>query len=844
MRPVSLALTFGFVLFTALPAEALPPPPAATVKKGQSGLVNVKVRRVGEVSITDTPAPPPAVALSGTHKLLVVLVETADSPWPAGFEKSRFEELLFAKSTASLREFYRENSYGVYDVTGSVIGPIRVPGRMSDYAFEMTTPNNAAVTKLIGLVAKAAAKEVKLSSFDTHDTRGRPGADGILDHFMVVYAEKTGAPTGFSPIWPHRATTDIDVGSIRVNSYTILNHGSPLGVYVHEFGHDIGLPDLYDRDYTSHGAGDWCLMAAGAWPEGGAKPSHISAWGKARLGWLLPTVVAKSATGIKVPSSSEKPFALKIPIGSVDSREYFLVENRRRVGFDDKLPAEGLIIWHIDETRDHNDDEKRKLMDVVEAAPVQDYDFIEQGRLPDSEHDVFTSGGKNIFDDDSTPSARLNNGQPSNIRINVRSGPERVMSIDVERPEIFNPGGVPFVLERDGYRYGRFAVVPLGKGAESLVPFEATPGGYLIFGAQAFLVGPPGSKGKIIFKVYDDQKGAPGKVILTKNTDVEVSADGYVWLDAPLVLTPKGERLKARQKVWLGATSDGNIHVALNPFSVSRESRYKRKGDKKTSGSFNFAEGQQPVADWVLRLTGFGYLEGLDRPEPRATSDDEKVVRLRAADSLAEAGKHEQALDQYQRILEEMEKEPQKYESWLPSAVNAIGVSAYELKKYDVARDRFEASLRRAQAAKDQPIEADILENLCETNFHAGDPIGARNACDRSRRINATLKRQDRLVENYYWLGRTHQAEKGGDVRAANDRFKQALEAAEKAFAQDPKELADWKRRIERAMAGNPEDLDRLAERTEDAKPKDDEPRAKAQYKDLLQFLQDDTSEK
>lgn len=839
------SLTALAIAAWSLPAAALPPPPGVVVKKGDSGAVNVKVRRVGEVSITDTPAPPPAVALTGAHKLLVVLVETADAPWPAGHDKSRFEELLFARSAASLREYYRENSYGVYDVTGKVIGPIRVPGKMSDYAFEMTSPDNRRVTRLVEAAARAAGNEVKLSTFDTHDTRGRPGSDGILDHFMIVYSEKTGAPSGFSPIWPHRATTDLDLGPIRVTSYTVLNHGAPLGVYVHEFGHDIGLPDLYDRDYTSHGAGDWCLMAAGAWPENGTKPSHISAWGKARLGWLLPSVVAKNAAAVKIPSSSEKPFALKVPIESVGSREYFLIENRRRVGFDEKLPAEGLIIWHIDETRDHNDDEKRKLMDVVEAAPVQDLDFIEQGRLPDGKRDVFALGQKEVFDDDSSPSARTNGGQPTQIRIKVRSAADRVMLVDIERPEIFNPGGVPHTLERDGYRYGRFAAVPLGKGSEALMTFEATPGGFLAFGVQAFLVGSPNTKGKLTARLYADRGGAPGKVLTTQVVSAQTGSDGYVWVDVPLASEPRGLKLGAGDKVWLGLSSDdGRLHPALNPFSVSRTARFRRKGDKKLSSSFNFAEGVQPVQDYVLRLSGFGFIEaGAGRPEPLAGPEDPLVQRAKAADRLAEGSRHADAITEYEQVLAEMEKTPRRYESWLPSVVNAIGVSAYELKRYDVARERFEASLRRAQAAQDAPVEADILQNLCETQFHAGDPVSARTHCDRSRRLNKGLDRKDRLVENQYWLGRTHQAEAGGDPRAADDWLAQAGKTAEQAFAADPGELAEWRRRIAAARAGKPEDGDRLAERTEEVEKRDeDAPRDKAKYRDLLQFLQEDTT--
>jgi len=57
-----------------------------------------------------------------------------------------------------------------------------------------------------------------------------------------------------------------------------------------EYGHDLGLPDLYDY-YGENGTGFWTLMSSGSWiDEGkdtiGNKPSHMGAWEKFQLGWL------------------------------------------------------------------------------------------------------------------------------------------------------------------------------------------------------------------------------------------------------------------------------------------------------------------------------------------------------------------------------------------------------------------------------------------------------------------------------------------------------------------------------------------------------------------------------
>ena len=76
-----------------------------------------------------------------------------------------------------------------------------------------------------------------------------------------------------------------------------------MGVYAHEFGHVIGLPDLYDRDDSdgdSEGLGEWCLMASGSWlGVGGDTPGHMSAWCKSQMGWLEPTVLNQNTTGVE-----------------------------------------------------------------------------------------------------------------------------------------------------------------------------------------------------------------------------------------------------------------------------------------------------------------------------------------------------------------------------------------------------------------------------------------------------------------------------------------------------------------------------------------------------------------
>jgi hypothetical protein len=120
-----------------------------------------------------------------------------------------------------------------------------------------------------------------------------------------------------------------------------------ISVFCHEFGHILGLPDLYARPENpgSEGVGTWCAMSNQA---GDGRPQHFSAWCKEQLGWLKPvtidpTVPQKLVLGPIEGSTNECFKVLVRP----DGAEYLLLENRRRTGFDRSLAAEGLLIWRI-----------------------------------------------------------------------------------------------------------------------------------------------------------------------------------------------------------------------------------------------------------------------------------------------------------------------------------------------------------------------------------------------------------------------------------------------------------------------------------------------------------------
>jgi hypothetical protein len=154
---------------------------------------------------------------------------------------------------------------------------------------------------------------------------------------------------------------------------------SNFGVLAHEFGHLLGLPELYAPGAAVHeGIGVWGLMGQGTWLGRGDQPPHPEAWSKQRLGWLDVQTIDQTTPGVTLPAVTRAPRAIRIPVTPGNEDEYYLIENRLREGADAKLPADGLLVWHVDERvhgfRSAQNDPAHKLLHLVEADGRGDLD--------------------------------------------------------------------------------------------------------------------------------------------------------------------------------------------------------------------------------------------------------------------------------------------------------------------------------------------------------------------------------------------------------------------------------------------------------------------------------------
>ncbi len=372
------------------------------------------------------PAQRASVPTTGEARILAVLVQFSDVKFTAPYDTSLYWNWLFDPTPVSnsLYNYYREVSYGKLSLNGGPSIPpiVTVSKTMADYGADSPYEIDAANGPIYRLAQDAlAALSTQGFDFSPYDFNPK---DGVIDHLLIIHAgsgqESTGTP---NDIWSHRWAIPGGqplTGGISAFGYTMQPENGELGVFAHEFGHDLGLPDLYDRDNDSMGLGRWSLMASGSWngTPPGATPAHMSAWEKMQLGWLTPQTITKQEFNIPTVSGPDNTSAVIYRLPTESSYEYFLIENRQQVGYDFALPGSGLLIYHVDESVPNNDNQQHYKVALEQADNLHQ---LEQIPYPGSDGDGGDpypgSSNNRSFTETSSPNNRSYQGKPSTVAL-------------------------------------------------------------------------------------------------------------------------------------------------------------------------------------------------------------------------------------------------------------------------------------------------------------------------------------------------------------------------------------------------------------------------------------------
>ena len=308
-----------------------------------------------------------------------------------GREVPSFAGRIFADQPGSLTHFYREMSRGQFELTGEVL-PRWYASRSNA---EVYSDAEGGYGRFAREIIQAVDADVDFSRYDNDGPDGVPNSgddDGYVDFIFIISAS---APTGFI-IEEATGVAQLGLGNDFVSQDRALRGGfirvdskkgavqrgrsfvEAVGSTAHEFGHFLGLPDLYDREFGSEpeddsgGIGYWGLMGHGnrGWGETDG-PNPFCAWSLGQLGWLGVNnqqlkVLSEDQDDVVFADVNAGGDVYLLP-APAPAEHFFLVEFRSRQHsyYERNLPGEGLLIWRIYPRRYSNNMEAIKRVDLV-----------------------------------------------------------------------------------------------------------------------------------------------------------------------------------------------------------------------------------------------------------------------------------------------------------------------------------------------------------------------------------------------------------------------------------------------------------------------------------------------
>lgn len=374
-------------------------------------------------------APPPAwqgMPTRGVVRVPVLLVAFADMPPVTSIEEITGH--LFGDGPdgfpyESLRNYYLRSSYNQLDIQGDVLG-----WYTTAYPRSQVVSGENLIKEVINYYASAG------HDFSQYDSDG----NGVIDYLIVFW---TGPYDYTSNIWwggweTSFSDTAFTVDGKQISDYTWLceieylqNPKFEPFYVIHETGHALGLPDYYDYN-------DWVGPSGGL---GGLDMMDMfqgdhNCFSKWLLDWLTPTVYHAGRHEVTLAPTASVPQAAVLIPDNLDGPpfcEFFMIQYRNRDGNDAKLPADGLLIWHVDARLDStglnfrydNSYTEHKLLRLMEADGLEE---IEKGKPADA-GDYYQAGSQ--LGPATTPNSNFYGGIPTNLTVDSISDQGATMSL-------------------------------------------------------------------------------------------------------------------------------------------------------------------------------------------------------------------------------------------------------------------------------------------------------------------------------------------------------------------------------------------------------------------------------
>jgi M6 family metalloprotease-like protein/uncharacterized repeat protein (TIGR02543 family) len=321
-------------------------------------------------------APQKALPTSGVIRVLLIAAAFSDVNYTLSISTIKQNYFGF------LAAYYHEDSLGTLTIQGDAYGWYKLPYPEAHYGRNCLTVNDADCSGsdtswqiANDVVVLAQRDNVDFNNYDyfafIHSGYGQESSGVKDDVWSVTYLGGVSVTTSTRTLTRFNIDPELEAGS-----------SVPYGVWCHEFGHNLGLPDLYNTQTGQTIMGSWELMDKGLWngDPPGSSPAHMSAWSKIQLGFISGPILAVANVGFTstytvdpTEIASSNVHAIEIPFTStLASSQYYLVEARSATGYDSALPATGVLITHVDNTatmgRVHVMDGHPSVADLMDAV--------------------------------------------------------------------------------------------------------------------------------------------------------------------------------------------------------------------------------------------------------------------------------------------------------------------------------------------------------------------------------------------------------------------------------------------------------------------------------------------
>lgn len=308
-------------------------------------------------------------AFIGSRRGLVILVQFSDTPMMCDEPQKAFDDQFngvnYKKNghIGSVRDYFKRQSYGQFDLQFDVVGPVTVSKELKYYG------KNKGVSDMYPeeMVAEAVVLADSLVDYSNYDWDG----DGYVDQVYLIYAgfsEADGAPS--YTIWPHSYFLEpsgngpIQLDGVLINQYACSSELTGIngfegtmidfiGSACHEFSHCLGLPDFYSTNSVADvfGMNRWSIMDYGVYngeeQYSGSVPAGYTSYERWCAGWLEPTELSQPCI-IDEMSPLEDVGEAYVIYNDANKDEFYLLENRQLKGYDKYLHGHGMLIIHVD----------------------------------------------------------------------------------------------------------------------------------------------------------------------------------------------------------------------------------------------------------------------------------------------------------------------------------------------------------------------------------------------------------------------------------------------------------------------------------------------------------------